>query len=95
MELHDLHSHRDAILQLAERYHAGNVRVFGSVARAEARDGSDIDLLVHFLPGASLMDESGLQLALEDMLKKPVDVLADDAIRPEFKARILSESIPL
>ena len=48
------------IIKLSQRYHAENIRIFGSVARGEATDNSDVDFLVSFLPNASLFDQEGL-----------------------------------
>jgi predicted nucleotidyltransferase len=63
------------ILGIAGRYGAHNVRVFGSVARAEADEQSDIDFLVEMEPGRSLFDLGGLQSELESALGRPVDVV--------------------
>ncbi|OFW80715.1 MAG: hypothetical protein A2887_05845 [Alphaproteobacteria bacterium RIFCSPLOWO2_01_FULL_40_26] len=87
--------YRDRILQIANKYKAENVRIFGSVVRGDNRIDSDIDFLVHFKEGASLFDESGLDIDLCDLLKCKVDVISDRAIRNEFKPFILSEAIPL
>lgn len=96
MQLEELRSkYRDAIINLAEIYHADNVRVFGSVARGDATENSDIDILVRFKPGASLLDEAGLDRELNELLGHAVDVIGDDTIRDEFKPFILSESVPL
>ena len=62
------------ILRLTERYGATNVRVFGSVARGDARSGSDVDLLVEFEGDRSLLDLIGLELDLRDLLGSHVDV---------------------
>jgi predicted nucleotidyltransferase len=96
MRLEELrHNYRDAILTLAARYKAENVRVFGSVARGEAHSASDIDILVHFKPGASLLDEAGLDNELKQLLGGRVDVVGDDVLRDEFRSFILSDAVPL
>jgi predicted nucleotidyltransferase len=59
-----LQQKKNQILDIAGQYHAANVRVFGSVVRGEERDDSDIDLLVNFLPGTTLLDQVGLSMAL-------------------------------
>ncbi|MES2962010.1 MAG: nucleotidyltransferase family protein [Pseudomonadota bacterium] len=84
--------YRNSILQIADKYKAENVRVFGSVARGENNDKSDIDLLVHFKEGASLLDESGLDIDLTELLGCKVDVISDRSIRDEFKPFILKEA---
>ena len=94
MQLNELRNHRTAILQLAEKYHAEDVRVFGSVARGEPHP-HDIDLLVHFKPGASLLDEVGLDIALNQLLGEKVDIIGDDVVRPEFMPFIDAEAVAL
>jgi predicted nucleotidyltransferase len=59
---------REEILRLAERRGALNLRVFGSVARGEANEHSDLDLLVAWEPGRSLMDHAGLVQGLQELL---------------------------
>lgn len=96
MQLDELRSkYREPILAIASKYHAGNVRVFGSVARGQKNPHHDIDILVSFLPGASLLDEAGLNRELNQLLHEPVDVIGDDTIREEFKPFIMNEAIPL
>lgn len=84
--------YRNQILNIADKYKADNVRIFGSVVRGENSDDSDIDLLVHFKEGASLLDESGLDIDLNELLGCRVDVISDRAIRSEFKSFILKEA---
>lgn len=95
--LDDLRVHRDAILRLAERYGATNVRVFGSVARGEATPDSDVDLLVSFRDGASLYELSGLWQALEGLLGRRVDLATDDPHprRNRFLRQALKDAVPL
>lgn len=80
---------------LASRHKAENIRVFGSVARGDATADSDVDILVHFMPGASYFDWVGLEEDLSALLGLPVDVLSDRAIRDELAPYILSEAKPL
>jgi predicted nucleotidyltransferase len=90
-----LKAQRDDILRLASRYGARNVRVFGSVARGEARPDSDIDFLIDLEPGRSLLDLSNLLLDLQDLLGCKVDVVPDDSLHWYIKDRVLQEAIPL
>jgi predicted nucleotidyltransferase len=69
--------------------------VFGSVARGEATEGSDIDFLVEFERGRSLVDLAGLRLDLRDILKRDVDVATPNSLHPRLRARILKEVVPL
>ncbi len=91
----ELLDHRDEILRLAARYGATDVRVFGSVARGEARPDSDVDFLVRMEPGRSIFDLAALVAELEALLGRPVDVVPDDAIYWLLRRRILSEAQPL
>jgi predicted nucleotidyltransferase len=74
--LEEMRSQREAILRVVVRNKAFNVSVFGSVARGEEKPDSDIDLLVDFLPEASLIDQFRLQEELTKLLKTPVDVIS-------------------
>lgn len=84
---------RTEIHRIVAEHHAASPRLFGSVARGEASDSSDIDLLVDFTPGAGLLDEVGLRLALSDLLQVDVDVVASDTLRGEMRDRILREAV--
>ncbi|MCC6803641.1 MAG: nucleotidyltransferase family protein, partial [Anaerolineae bacterium] len=86
---------RDEILWLARKHGASNVRVFGSVARGEASEASDIDFLVDFPADYSLWDRIGLKQDLEDLLGRPVDVVLAERLREILRDDILRESIPL
>lgn len=90
-----LAAHRDAVRAVVAAHRASAPRVFGSVARGEDLERSDVDVLVDFDDGASLLDEVGLRLALEDLLGIKVDVVASDALRGELRERILAEAVPL
>lgn len=87
--------HRDDIHRLAAAHHATDPRIFGSVARGDDHDASDLDLLVDFTPEASLLDEIGLRLALADLLRTEVDVVAADTLHGEMRDRILREAVPV
>jgi predicted nucleotidyltransferase len=86
---------REEILRLAVSRGAHNVRVFGSVARGEARDDSDIDLLVDVESGRSLLDIVGLWLDLQELLGRKVDLLTEGGINRHLRERILAEARPL
>ena len=87
--------HRDAILAIVAEHHALNPRIFGSMARGEATTGSDVDLLVDFTDEASLLDEVGLRLALQNLLEAEVDVVGADSLHGDVGERSLHEAIPL
>ena len=90
-----LDRHRDEILALAKMRGARNIRVFGSVARDEATTDSDVDILVDMEPGRSLLDLTGLQLDLEELLGRDVDVVTENGLRPYLKDRVLAEATPI
>ena len=91
----DILERRDAILAIAARYGASDVRIFGSVARGDARDGSDLDLLVRFEAGRSLLDHGGLLMDLRDMLGIPVDVVSEGALHGRLGEIVRREAVPL
>jgi predicted nucleotidyltransferase len=87
-----LDRHRTAVRELPARFRATNPRVFGSVLRGTDQDGSDLDLLVDALPGATLFDLGGLQVELEELLGVAVDLLTPGDLPPSFRARVLAEA---
>lgn len=86
---------RQEILQLAAKHGADHIRVFGSVARGEAKPDSDIDLLVNLAPGRSLMDHAALILDLQRLLGCRVDVVTERGLRERVRQRVLAEAVPL
>lgn len=86
---------RQRILDVAARHGAGNVRVFGSVARGEAGDDSDIDFLIDLEEGRSLLDHAALLLELQDLLGCRVDVVTERGLRDRIRGRVLKEAVPL
>jgi predicted nucleotidyltransferase len=90
--LERLRAEREAILNVATRHGAKEVRVFGSVARGEAKPESDIDLLVTLEPGRSLLDLGGLLMDLQDLLGSEVDIVTESGLRPRIRARVLAEA---
>ncbi len=86
---------REEILRLAERRGAHDVRVFGSVARGEAHENSDLDLLVAWEPGRSLMDHAGLVEDLQELLRMKVHVGTEKSLHWHVRDWILREATPL
>ncbi len=96
MYLNDLlREKREDILRLAKAYGAYNVRVFGSVARGEADEDSDIDLLVTMENGRTLLDLIGLWMDLEELLQRKVDVVSEGGLREGFGEHVLKEAVAL
>lgn len=95
--LAELHAHREDILQLAEHYGAFNVRVVGSVARGEATESSDIDLLISTREGVSMFDLVGLWLDLQDLLGRDISLITDDdhPRQERFMQRVRKDAVPL
>jgi len=89
-----LRARRDEILEIAKRRHLEDVRVFGSVARDDADELSDIDLLVHPRPGASLFDLAGFMSEVEELLGVRIDVVSDGGRGPVMP-HILRDAVPL
>jgi predicted nucleotidyltransferase len=86
---------REAILGAAARHGAHHVRVFGSVARGDADESSDIDFLVKMAPGRTLLDLGGLLMDLRELLQRDVDVVSEGGLRPEIRERVLHEAVAL
>jgi len=86
---------REDILSIAAKHGARNVRIFGSVVRGEATAGSDVDFLVSFGPGVTLLNHAALIRELEALLGCKVDVASDRGLRPRIEDRVLQEAVPL
>ena len=86
---------RSAVREAVGRFRTSNPRIFGSVLHGTDRDGSDLDLLVDALPGATLIDLGGLQDELEELLGIPVDVRTLGDLPPTFRAKVLAEAQPV
>jgi uncharacterized protein len=76
---------------IEQKYKVKNIGLFGSYARGEQHETSDVDLLVEFFPGASLLDLTGLRFYLEERLHHSVDVVPLKALREELKPAILAD----
>jgi len=88
-------AHRPEILEIAARYGASNLRLFGSAARGDADAASDVDLLVDLEPGRSLLDLGGLLMDVQELLDCRVDVVTEAGLRPRMRERVLQEATPL
>jgi uncharacterized protein len=92
---HLVASKKGEISELAARYGASHIRIFGSVARHTADESSDIDFLVELEPGRTLFDLGGLSYDLEHLLGRHVDVCTVNILRDQVRNRILAEAVPL
>jgi predicted nucleotidyltransferase len=96
MNIHEtLRRKREEILRITERYGARNVRVFGSVARGENDEQSDVDFLVRIESGVTLLKHAAMVRELEALLGCKVDVVSESGLRPRMRERVLKEAAPL
>ena len=86
---------RQQILDIARKYGAFEVRIFGSAARGESGPCSDLDVLVKLEPGRSLLDIVAIKQDLSDLLGCEVDVVTEAAVSPYIRQQVLRESINL
>ena len=90
-----LQKKRQEILKIAAKHGAYNVRIFGSVARGEADEKSDVDFLVDAGPRRTPFFPGGLVVDLEALLGRRVDIVTERGLRLRIKDRVLKEAIPL
>ena len=86
---------RGEIVRVAAAHGAIKVRLFGSIARGEAHEGSDLDLLVTMNPGSSLFDIIAIKQDLEDLLGLSVDVVTEDALSLYLREEVLQSAVAL
>jgi hypothetical protein len=90
-----LRQKRHQILAIATKHGVTSIRVFGSVARQEDSDGSDVDFLVTTGPKTSSWFPAGLVLDLEDLLGRRVEVITENGLNPLIRERVLAEVVAL
>ncbi|NHV96182.1 MAG: nucleotidyltransferase family protein [Thaumarchaeota archaeon] len=83
------------ILPVLKRFGVKKAAIFGSLARGEGSEESDVDILVEFEPGKSLLDLAGLKIELEETLGRRVDVSTYNSLHPLLKDRILKGQKPI
>ncbi len=86
---------REFIREAAARRRTTNPRIFGSVLHGTDQEGSDVDILVDALPGASLFDLGGLQADLEDQLGVPVQVVTPNELHRFYRDKVVAEAEPV
>jgi uncharacterized protein len=86
---------REEILEIAAKHGASNVRVFGSVARGEARSDSDVDFLVEIEPNRSLFDYIALMQDLTELLGRKVDVAESESLHGLIREKVLKDAVIL
>ena len=87
--------YREEIRRIVEANHAQNARVFGSVLHGDDQEGSDLDVLVDPLPGATLLDMGAIQIELQGRLGVSVDVLTPGDLPARFRDQVLKEAVPV
>jgi uncharacterized protein len=90
-----LKAYREEILQIAAKYGAYNIRVFGSVARKEATPDSDVDFLVELEPQRTLLDQIALMQSLEELLGCKVDITEPENLHELIRDKVLREAVVL
>jgi uncharacterized protein len=90
-----LNAHREAIRAIVAAHRASNPRVFGSVARGEDTEESDLDILVDPADRMSLFDLGGIQFGVSQLLGVHVDVVTANALPDKLKSRVLAEAMPI
>lgn len=90
-----LDMNRSTVREVVARFRTANPRVFGSVLHGSDQNGSDLDLLVDALPGATLLDLGDLEAELTSLLGVEVDVLTPGDLPPRFRAQVLAEALPV
>lgn len=90
-----LNTHRARIRQIALSHRVLDVRVFGSAARGDDAEGSDLDLLVEPTPETTLFDIGAIQFELQQLLGVEIDVLTPGALPDKWRASVLREAVPV
>jgi hypothetical protein len=90
-----IEAHREELRSLARRYGLRSIKVFGSMARSDADESSDVDLLVETTPGTSGFVLGALLMDAQDILGRRVDVVTEKSLHPLMRERVLNEALPL
>lgn len=90
-----LQTHREEIRGIALGHRVTNIRVFGSAARGDDTDDSDLDLLVDPTQETTLMDIGAIRLELSRLLGIPVDVLTPKSLPPKFREHVIKQAMPV
>jgi uncharacterized protein len=93
--LENIRKFKPAIMEAAQTYGVSNIRVFGSVARGEADEESDVDFLVDFAPRRSFLDLMRFLGKLRDLIGKKVDVVSSDCVKERIRERVFREAVNL
>lgn len=86
---------RGELLEVLRRHGVTNPEIFGSAARGDDHEGSDVDILVDFAPGTSIIDIIGIQRELADLLGVPVDLVPRNGLKERVRLRAEKDLLPL
>ena len=86
---------KSKIIPVLQQHDVINAAIFGSFAGGEGREDSDLDILVEFGEGKSLLDLVALKLELEDFLGRKIDVVTYNALHPKIRERVLEEQVTI
>ena len=95
VSIDELRARRQEIYAIANKHGVSDVRVFGSVARGEADDDSDLDLIVTPGPKTSLWTLSGFAIDIEDLLRVFTQVVTPNGIKARMRERVLTEAVTI
>lgn len=95
VSLNDILAKRNDILRIADKHGAHDVRIFGSVAKGQMKEDSDLDILVRMDNDRSLLDHVALIHELEDFLGQKIDVVTEEALHRTIRGDILREAVKL
>jgi predicted nucleotidyltransferase len=95
IRIQEVRSHKTAIMRIVARYGIQHVRIFGSPARGNETAGDDVDLLVDFEQGRSLLNQVGFEQDVTALLGCKVEVVAEGGISPYLQKNILDDAVPL
>jgi len=93
--LEELRAHREEIAEIGRRYGVSNIRVFGSVARGDAHDDSDLDLLIDASAETGLFDLAGFALDIEQLMAVFTQVVTVPGLKPRIRDRVIDSAVPL
>ncbi len=95
MNIDEVKAKREDILNIAKKHGAYNIRIFGSVVRGEAKQDSDLDVLIDLEPNRSLFDHAALMIELQETMNCKVDVVTEKGLRPRIREVVLKEAISI
>lgn len=95
MTFEEIKQYKDQLRKIGQKYGIKRIKVFGSTARYEPDNLSDVDLLVEIESGRSLLDLGGFQMDVQDLIKKEVDVVTANGLRDRMRQTVLMEAAEL